>query len=147
MKYLILVLYFFFTTFAALSQNSLQNLLLVEQSLNSTITKVDTLNTKKTIKPSRGNFVMRYNPVSLFFIGAMFVYQNAISAQLSASCVYEQSCSNFSKNMISEFGFIKGLLLSSDRLIRCNPKSIEKAYEWEINENQGKLLDDTSNYK
>jgi putative component of membrane protein insertase Oxa1/YidC/SpoIIIJ protein YidD len=49
--------------------------------------------------------------------------------------------------MISEFGFIKGILLSSDRLIRCNPKSIEKAYDWEINENQGKLSDDTSNYK
>ncbi len=60
------------------------------------------------------------NPVSLIFGGSLFIYQNFFSQHLSASCLYDPSCSDFSKQAVKEFGLIKGTLLSFDRLSRCN---------------------------
>lgn len=66
------------------------------------------------------NVFTRYNPVSLVFTGLMFGYQKMISPQLSAGCSYEISCSAFSKKCINEYGLLKGVALSADRLTRCN---------------------------
>jgi len=66
------------------------------------------------------NVIVRYNPVSLAFGSAMYVYQNVFSRQFSANCLYSPSCSEFSKRLISEFGLIKGVFLSTDRISRCN---------------------------
>ncbi len=60
------------------------------------------------------------NPVSLFYGGSLYVYQNMFSQHLSASCLYNPSCSDFSKQAVKEYGVIKGTLLSFDRLSRCN---------------------------
>lgn len=60
------------------------------------------------------------NPVSLFYGGSLYVYQNMFSQHLSASCLYHPSCSDFSKQAVKEYGLIKGTLLSFDRLSRCN---------------------------
>ena len=68
----------------------------------------------------RKNPIIRYNPVSLTFSGLLFVYQKFLSPQISANCPYNPSCSSFSKNAILRFGFIKGIALSADRLMRCN---------------------------
>lgn len=59
------------------------------------------------------------NPVSLMYGGLLYVYQNSISQHFSADCLYNPSCSNFSKQAVSQFGIIKGGLLSVDRLTRC----------------------------
>jgi putative membrane protein insertion efficiency factor len=64
--------------------------------------------------------VIRYNPVNLVFGGMLFVYQNLLSQQFSATCLYNPSCSEFSKQSIEEYGLLKGLFLSADRLTRCN---------------------------
>ncbi|HKM94919.1 MAG TPA: membrane protein insertion efficiency factor YidD [Prolixibacteraceae bacterium] len=60
-----------------------------------------------------------HNPFSLLYGGLLFVYQNTISQHFSADCLYSPSCSEFSKQAVKEFGFIKGGLLSFDRLNRC----------------------------
>ena len=60
------------------------------------------------------------NPLSLFYGGSLYVYQNFISQHLSASCLYHPSCSDFSKQSVKEYGIFKGSLLSFDRLNRCN---------------------------
>ncbi len=60
------------------------------------------------------------NPVSLIYGGSLYMYQNYFSQHLSASCLYDPSCSGFSKHAVKEFGLIKGTLLSFDRLNRCN---------------------------
>lgn len=59
-------------------------------------------------------------PVSLIYGGSLYVYQNFISQHLSASCLYNPSCSDFSKQAVKEYGLLKGGLLSFDRLSRCN---------------------------
>lgn len=60
------------------------------------------------------------NPVSLIYGGSLYVYQNLISSHFSADCLYEPSCSEFSKLAVKEYGVFKGGLLSFDRLSRCN---------------------------
>jgi uncharacterized protein len=60
------------------------------------------------------------NPISLVYGGSLYVYQNFISQHFSADCLYDPSCSDFSKNAVKEYGLIKGGLLTIDRLGRCN---------------------------
>jgi putative component of membrane protein insertase Oxa1/YidC/SpoIIIJ protein YidD len=60
------------------------------------------------------------NPVSLAFGGLLYVYQNYFSQHLSASCLYQPSCSDFSKQAVRSYGIFKGTLLTFDRLSRCN---------------------------
>ncbi len=50
----------------------------------------------------------------------MYIYQNFISQHFSADCLFDPSCSDFSKKAVKEFGLIKGGLLTIDRLGRCN---------------------------
>jgi len=69
-------------------------------------------NQPKTIKNS--------NPVSLIYGGSLYVYQNYVSQHFSANCLYDPSCSDFSKQAVKEYGLFKGGLLSFDRLNRCN---------------------------
>lgn len=63
--------------------------------------------------------LIKYNPVTLSFGGLLFFYQKAISPQISANCPYEINCSNFGKQCIQHYGFIKGISLTADRLTRC----------------------------
>lgn len=60
------------------------------------------------------------NPASLIYGGSLYVYQNLISLHFSADCLYDPSCSEFSKLAAKEYGLFKGGLLSFDRLSRCN---------------------------
>lgn len=63
----------------------------------------------------------KYNPFFLILGSSMFVYQSVISPQLYAGCLYSPSCSAFSKDAIQEYGILKGVALSADRLTRCTP--------------------------
>ncbi|MCF8231297.1 MAG: membrane protein insertion efficiency factor YidD [Bacteroidales bacterium] len=66
------------------------------------------------------NAFVKYNPVSVTLGGLLYIYQNSISQQFSAKCLYHPSCSQFGKRAIAEYGFVKGIMLASDRLTRCN---------------------------
>lgn len=50
----------------------------------------------------------------------LLFYKSVLSEQLSSDCAFSPSCSSFSFKAIQEFGFIKGLFLTADRLTRCN---------------------------
>jgi putative component of membrane protein insertase Oxa1/YidC/SpoIIIJ protein YidD len=65
------------------------------------------------------NWFTKYNPLSLIFGGGLFFYQKVISPQIVMGCVFNPSCSNFSKGCVHEFGVVKGVFLSADRLTRC----------------------------
>ncbi len=62
----------------------------------------------------------KLNPFNWFLGGLLYVYQNSLSVQFSADCLYTPSCSDFSKQSLRRYGLFKGLLLTSDRLCRCN---------------------------
>lgn len=82
--------------------------------------RIDSVNNRNLLQPRKKNAWARYNPARLLLTGAMAVYQQVISPQISAECLYERTCSNFSKAAIGQLGLIRGLLLTADRLSRCS---------------------------
>lgn len=63
----------------------------------------------------------RYNPIGYLGTGALFVYQNLISEQIQATCAYHNSCSEFTKLCIRDYGFLKGTLIGLHQLMSCLP--------------------------
>lgn len=68
---------------------------------------------------SKNKFI-QYNPVTLFFNASLFIYQKFISQHFSAGCYYQPSCSEFGRLAIKKYGLIKGIIITADRLTRCN---------------------------
>ncbi|MBK7311971.1 MAG: membrane protein insertion efficiency factor YidD [Sphingobacteriaceae bacterium] len=91
---------------------------------------------------------IKYNPVTAFFGGAMFLYQKHISVQIGANCPFELSCSNFSKTVITKYGFFKGIALTADRLTRCTRLAgIDLIPGVDYNTRTNKILDPLNGYK
>lgn len=53
----------------------------------------------------------------------IFVYQKLISPLLGPRCKYHPSCSSYLVQAITTHGIIKGIILGTLRIIRCNPFS------------------------
>ena len=51
------------------------------------------------------------------------VYRRLLSPILPQRCKYHPSCSAYAVQAIEEFGILRGLVLASWRLLRCNPWS------------------------
>lgn len=56
--------------------------------------------------------------ILIIFIRA---YQILFSPIIAPSCRFIPSCSQYSIEVISEYGAIKGIWLSIKRILRCNP--------------------------
>jgi len=101
----------------------------------------------KFMRSRSDKWIMKYNPVRLLFGGLMFVYQGYISPQLPSECLYHTSCSNFSQQLIIEYGLIKGIFSTSDRLMRCNRISALDVHPLLLNPENGKIMESTDIYK
>jgi uncharacterized protein len=51
------------------------------------------------------------------------LYQRAISPGLPRRCKYEPTCSAYAVQALREYGILRGLVLATWRLLRCNPLS------------------------
>ena len=49
------------------------------------------------------------------------LYQQVISPGLPPSCRYYPTCSQYAKEAIEKYGFIKGTYLGVRRILRCHP--------------------------
>jgi uncharacterized protein len=58
-----------------------------------------------------------------FFIGLISLYRLVISPILGPTCRYYPSCSAYGLESMHVHGGVKGLILTSWRLLRCNPLS------------------------
>lgn len=105
------------------------------------------LNNRKVLQTQQQTIVAKYNPVALVLKGTMFVYQHVISPQLSRGCPYEITCSNFSKLAIQEYGVVKGIFLSADRILRCNRIGILDVHPLDFNDRTGKIADAPNKYQ
>jgi putative membrane protein insertion efficiency factor len=56
-------------------------------------------------------------------LAAIRVYQVTLSPLLGARCRYHPSCSRYAMEAIESFGILRGSLLATWRLLRCNPFS------------------------
>ena len=59
-------------------------------------------------------------------------YQKFISRQISADCIFKPSCSRYSRGCINKYGLIVGILMSGDRLTRCNGFSARDIPEYKF---------------
>jgi putative component of membrane protein insertase Oxa1/YidC/SpoIIIJ protein YidD len=103
------------------------------------------VNNKLPIAYKHKSFVAKYNPFSLVATAAMLFYQHVVSPELFRHCLYERSCSNYSKQAINEFGLIKGVFMSADRLMRCNGMAINDIPPDQFNDEQ-LAIDEPSKY-
>lgn len=104
-------------------------------------------NNKKAMKTRKRSAFARYNPFTLALTGSMYLYQNVLSAQMGRQCLYDLSCSNFSKQAITEFGLVKGVFLTADRLLRCNRISALDLNPINLNPKTGRFTDLPRQYR
>ncbi len=84
--------------------------------------------------------------VKILFMGMIRCYQNFISSQQNnrVTCVFTPSCSRFGFAAIKRYGPFYGILMTADRLQRCNSFAIK--YHYHIHPQTGKLSDSIEPY-
>ncbi len=73
---------------------------------------------RKVLSFKSKRLIAKFNPLNYIAAGALFVYQRVFSEQIQASCIYEISCSNYTKLSVQEYG-IKGFLSGINQLNCC----------------------------
>ncbi|MBX2821628.1 MAG: membrane protein insertion efficiency factor YidD [Rhodothermaceae bacterium] len=58
---------------------------------------------------------------STLFVGLIRFYQRFLSPLFPPSCRYQPTCSEYAVQAIKKYGVIKGVILGSYRILRCNP--------------------------
>ena len=59
--------------------------------------------------------------ISLVLIGTIRAYQLVVSPFFSGSCRHLPTCSQYTIDAINQYGPIKGIYLSTKRVLRCQP--------------------------
>ena len=92
--------------------------------------------------------IIRFNPqetseLKLAATGLIRLYQKIISTQDGPTCNFVPTCSRFGMACIQEYGLMRGLLLTADRLLRCNGSQSRHHHR---DEATGKYVDPISDY-
>jgi putative component of membrane protein insertase Oxa1/YidC/SpoIIIJ protein YidD len=105
----------------------------------------------KTLENEREQANIRFqrslNPFKAISFITLFFYQKIISEQISAECEFDMSCSNFGIRSLQEFGIIKAIGITADRLTRCNGQAQSETENYLINHSTGKVIDEPSMYR
>jgi len=91
---------------------------------------------------------IRFNPqetseLKLAATGLIRLYQKFISSQDGPACNFIPSCSHFGMACIQEYGVVRGILLTADRLLRCNGS---QAMHYPKDAATGKYIDPVLDY-
>ena len=103
------------------------------------------INPITTPKPQE---TVRFNPqtdseLKLVATGLIRLYQKFISSQDGPTCNFLPTCSRFGMACIQEYGVLRGVLLTADRLLRCNGSETRHLHKDPIT---GKYVDPISDY-
>ena len=141
-KEYLFIFFFFLSTYCFLQNNT------DLQLISSCDFKIKEFETTRKISYvfAEKNVFVKYNPVSLLFGGSLYFYQRVISPQIQSGCAFDVSCSNFSRQSIKQYGILKGVALSADRLTRCTRIAAVDFHPVMINE-EGKCIDHPEFYK
>ena len=98
-----------------------------------------------SLKPQE---VVRFNPKEtseLKFVatGLIRLYQKFVSSQDGSTCNFHPTCSRFGMACIQEYGVLRGILLTADRLLRCNGSQSQHYHKDSVT---GKYIDPVSDY-
>ena len=75
--------------------------------------------------------------------GLIRLYQKFISSQDKPACNFHPTCSRFGMACIQEYGVLRGILLTADRLLRCNGSQAAHYHKDAVT---GKYVDMVSDY-
>jgi putative membrane protein insertion efficiency factor len=64
-----------------------------------------------------------FQPTAWVLRGAIRVYQATLSPVLPTQCKFTPTCSHYGLGCIRKYGTLRGSVLTTWRLIRCNPFS------------------------
>ena len=106
-----------------------------EESVNSKVTKAYLNTTSEELQKTKRSLMYSDNsrkigPIKMAFSGLMFLYQNVISEQISASCTYEISCSQYTKLCIERYGLFIGSIKGFHQLMHCTTNAIEEVPDY-----------------
>ena len=92
--------------------------------------------------------VVRFNPkdtseLKIVATGLIRLYQKFISSQDGPTCNFRPTCSRFGMACIQEYGVARGILLTADRLLRCNGSQSQHYHKDSVT---GKYIDPVSDY-
>lgn len=92
--------------------------------------------------------IIHFNPwetseLKLAATGLIRLYQKFISSQDSPACNFQPTCSRFGMACIQEYGVVRGILLTADRLLRCNGSQSQHYHKDSVT---GKYIDPVSDY-
>jgi putative component of membrane protein insertase Oxa1/YidC/SpoIIIJ protein YidD len=87
-------------------------------------------NKRSAMYSSSTNKKQYYNPLKLSLTAFMFLYQNLISEQISASCAYEISCSEYTKLSIEKHGIFLGSVMGFHQLMQCTEGAKEEVPDY-----------------
>ena len=106
------------------------------------IRKVNPITTPKPKEVVRFN-LQTTSELKLAATGLIRFYQKFISSQDGPTCAFTPSCSRFGMACIQEYGVLRGVFLTADRLIRCNGSQSGHYHKDAIT---GKYVDPISDY-
>jgi putative component of membrane protein insertase Oxa1/YidC/SpoIIIJ protein YidD len=132
--------YFFIVCFFQLSAQQIPNSL-NKEIVSSVFNNKDdhsTIKKRKLLDLRNKKLIQQLNPFLYVGAGLLFIYQNIISEQIQASCMYQVSCSEYTKKSIEKNGFLKGTLLGFHQLSNCFQGVIYEHPPFMINED-GKI--------
>jgi putative component of membrane protein insertase Oxa1/YidC/SpoIIIJ protein YidD len=81
---------------------------------------------KRSLMFSKNTEKKRIGVVKAGFAELMYLYQNIFSEQISAACMYEISCSEYTKRQIEDKGLILGSIKGFHQLMHCTHGAIEE---------------------
>ena len=132
MRSILIVMLLTFNSNAGHAQNWKTDLALLKGEESRTVEK-------KIASKTRSNLAYFLYQSSIGF------YQKHISAQIGANCIYEVTCSRFSRQLVDEFGVVKGVFMSLDRVGRCNKLAYMETLPARINFS-GKVMEHLDDY-
>lgn len=105
-----------------------------QSSENVTVHRYQVDSSYEAFKKNESAFYDQTNPLSLLFIGLINIYQRVFSSQEgSATCQFRPSCSHYSSLAIKKYGPVQGVLMTGDRLLRCNSWTAGRYPYWTDN--------------
>ena len=93
------------------------------------------------------SLIKKINPAGILYGGSLYIYQNVLSKHISADCLFTPGCSEFSKQAIKEYGLLKGIILSVDRVNRCNRIAAQDLKHYTTDPKTNRYPDPVSRYR
>lgn len=78
---------------------------------------------------------------------ALNIYKEVIADQLSRSCIYKITCSDFMRLSIRRYGLIKGVAIGLDRLSRCNEMGTKNVPPYKYDPDTNLIIDNPKEYE